>query len=161
MKLSLKHWGDIHSGEQYSLMVKTLILEPCGAGFKIWPSQLKWTRAVCLWASYFPHLWASQEELEVKNPPANAGDIRDMGSIPGSGRSPGGGHGDPLQYSRVENPMDRGAWWPTVHRVTQSRTRLNWLSSMHASSSVNGEMITSLGGLVSVYSERRWVKPSA
>ena len=50
----------------------------------------------------------------VKNLPAKAGDIRDMGSIPGSGRSPGGGHGNPLQYSCLENPMDRGAWWATV-----------------------------------------------
>ena len=53
--------------------------------------------------------------LVVKNLPANAGDIRDMGSIPGSGRSPGGGHGNPLQYFCLENPMDRGAWWVTVH----------------------------------------------
>ena len=50
-------------------------------------------------------------ELVVKNPPANAGDVRDAGSILGSGRSPGGGHGHPLQYSCLENPMDRGAWW--------------------------------------------------
>ena len=49
----------------------------------------------------------------VKNPPANAEDIRDEGSIPGLGRSPGGGHGNPLQYSCLENPMDRGAWGPT------------------------------------------------
>ena len=48
-------------------------------------------------------------------------DIRDAGSIPGSGRSPGGGHGNPLQYSCLENPMDRGAWWARVHRVTQSQ----------------------------------------
>ena len=48
--------------------------------------------------------------LAVKNPPANAGDIRDMGSVPGSGRSPRGGHGNPLHYSCLENPMDRGAW---------------------------------------------------
>ena len=52
----------------------------------------------------------------VKNLLANAGDIRDMGSIPGLGRSPGEGHGNPLQYSCLENPMDRGAWWITVHR---------------------------------------------
>ena len=58
----------------------------------------------------------------VKNPPANAGDIRDMGSTPRSGRSPGGGHSNPLQYSCLENPMDRGAWQATVHRVTQSWT---------------------------------------
>ena len=54
----------------------------------------------------------------VKNPPANAGDIRDMGSTPGSGRSPGGGNGNLVQYSCLENPMDRAAWYATVHRVT-------------------------------------------
>ena len=53
---------------------------------------------------------AYQLALVVKNPPANAGDIRDARSIPGSRRSPGGGHDKPLQYSRLENPMDRGAW---------------------------------------------------
>ena len=58
--------------------------------------------------------------LVVKNPPANAGDRGDVGSIPGSGRSPGGGHGNLLQYSCLENPMDRGAWWATVHRVAKS-----------------------------------------
>ena len=52
----------------------------------------------------------------VKKPPANAGDVRDMGSIPGSGRSPGKGNGNTLQYSCLENPMDRGAWQSTVHR---------------------------------------------
>ena len=51
----------------------------------------------------------------VKNLPANAGDVRDLGSISGLGRSPGGGHGNPLQYSCLENPIDRGAWWATVH----------------------------------------------
>ena len=56
----------------------------------------------------------------VKNPPANAGYVRETGSITGSGRSPGGGHGNPLQYSCQENPMDRGAWWATVDRVTKS-----------------------------------------
>ena len=58
----------------------------------------------------------------VKNLPANAGDIRDMGSIPESGRSPGKGHGNSLQYSCLENPMDRGAWRATVHRVAKSWT---------------------------------------
>ena len=58
----------------------------------------------------------------VKNLPANAGDIRDLGLIPGSGRSPGGGNGNPLQYSCLENPMDRGAWWATVHGVAESDT---------------------------------------
>ena len=59
-----------------------------------------------------------------KNPPANAGDIRDSDSVPGSKRSPGGGRGNPLQCSCLENPMDRGAWWATVHGVTKSQTRL-------------------------------------
>ena len=54
-------------------------------------------------------------KLVVKNLPANAGDTRDTGSIPGSGRCPGGRHGTPLQYSCLENPMDRGAWQATVH----------------------------------------------
>ena len=66
--------------------------------------------------------WASQVVLVVRNLPAKAGDIRDMGSIPGSGRSPGGGHGNPLQYSCLENPMDRGAWQATIHGVTESNT---------------------------------------
>ena len=57
-----------------------------------------------------------------KNPPANTGDARDAGSIPRSGRSPGGGHGNPLQYSCLENSMDRGAWQAIVHGVTKSRT---------------------------------------
>jgi len=58
----------------------------------------------------------------VKNPPANAEDRRDMSSVSGSGRSPGGGHGNPLQYSCLDNPTDRGAWQATVHRVTESDT---------------------------------------
>ena len=62
---------------------------------------------------------ASQVALVVKNPPANAGDIRDSGSIPGSGRFPGEGHDNPLQYSCLENPMDRGALWAMVHGVTK------------------------------------------
>ena len=64
----------------------------------------------------------SQVALVVKNPPANAGDIRDTDSIPGSGRSPGGGHSNPLQYSCLENPMDRRAWWATVRRVAELDT---------------------------------------
>ena len=62
--------------------------------------------------------------LVVKNSPANAEDIRDVGLILGWGRSPGGGNGNPLQYSCLQNPMDRGAWQATVHRVTKSQTQL-------------------------------------
>ena len=64
----------------------------------------------------------SQMALVVKNPPANAGDVRDVGLIPGLGRSPGGGHGNPLQYSSLDNPTGREAWWATVHRLTKSQT---------------------------------------
>ena len=64
----------------------------------------------------------------VKNLPADAGDIRDAGSVLGSGRSPGEGNGNPLQYSCLENPMDRRAWWATVCGVTESQTRLKRLS---------------------------------
>ena len=60
--------------------------------------------------------------LVTKNLPANAGVIRDSGLIPGLGRFPGGGHGNPLQYPCLENPMDRGAWQATVHEVTKSQT---------------------------------------
>ena len=65
---------------------------------------------------------ASQMALLVKNLPANAGDIRDAGLIPGSGRSRGGGHGNPLQYSWLGNPMDKGACWATVHSVAELNT---------------------------------------
>ena len=68
--------------------------------------------------------WASLEVLVVKNLPASAGDIRDAGSIPGSGRSPRGGHGNPLQSSCLQNHMDRGAWWDAVQGVAKSWTRL-------------------------------------
>ena len=67
--------------------------------------------------------------LVVKNLPSNAGDVRDLGLIPGSGKSPGEGHSNPLQYSCLENPMDRGAWRVMVHRVTKSRTRLKRVST--------------------------------
>ena len=58
----------------------------------------------------------------VNNSPANSGDVRDANLIPESGRSPGGGHGNPLQYSCLENPMDRGAWQAVVHGITESDT---------------------------------------
>ena len=83
----------------------------------------------------FVTLWLSRSDsrgftgaLVVKNQPADAGDTGDMGSIPGSGRSPGGGNGNPLQYSCLENLMDRGAWWTPVTEVTNSRTWLRMLA---------------------------------
>ena len=69
-------------------------------------------------------LGASWVVLVVKNISASVGDIRDSGSIPGLERSPGVGKGNPLQYSCLENPMDRGAWQATVHRITNSQTQL-------------------------------------
>ena len=74
---------------------------------------------------------ASQVALVVRNLLATAGDVRDVGSIPGSGRSPGGGHGHALQYSSLENLMDRGAWWATIHRVAKSRTHRRDLAHTH------------------------------
>ena len=62
---------------------------------------------------------ASQVALLVKNPPASIRDVRDMDSSPGLGRSPGRGHGNSLQYSCLENPIDQGAWWATLHGVTK------------------------------------------
>ena len=70
------------------------------------------------------HIGISQVALVVKKLPVNAGDVRDVGSISKVGRSLGGGHWKPLQYSCLENPMDRGAWLAMVHGVTESRTRL-------------------------------------
>ena len=67
----------------------------------------------------------------VKNLPANAGGTGDVGSIPGLRRSPGLGNGNPFKYSCLENPMDRGAWWATVHGVTKSQTRLNTYTHTH------------------------------
>ena len=93
---------------------------------------LDWqTMSVCTFVCVCTHTWASQMVLEVKNPPTNAGDIRHLGLIPGSGRSPGGGHGNLLQYSCLENPTNRGAWRATVHGVSKNQT---WLSTTHSTS---------------------------
>ena len=78
---------------------------------------------LCIYTSWY--MPASQVAPVVKNLPTNAEDVRDAGSVPGLGRSPGRGHGNPLQYSCLENSMDRGAWRSTVHGVTKSQTRLH------------------------------------
>ena len=100
----------------------------CPKPWTLW--RLRW------WLAFFSNKlfvnWASHVALVLKNLPANAGDVRDVGSISGFGRSSGGGHGDQPQYSCLENPMGRGAWWATVHGITKSQTRLKQLS-MHAS----------------------------
>ena len=82
-------------------------------GVSPWTSPRNWT-------SVYSFV-TSQVTLVVKNLPAYAGDVRDVGLIPGSGRSPGEGNGNPLQNSCLDTPMDRGAWWATVHGVAQSR----------------------------------------
>ena len=91
---------------------------------------LLWVSLPGLWFYLWGPQWTSQVVLVVKNLPASLGDTRDAGSIPGSGRSPGGGHGNPLQSSCLENPMDRGAWWATVRGVTKSRIRVKQLSEV-------------------------------
>ena len=78
-------------------------------------------------------IWVSQVAQWLKNLPANARDARDAGSIPGLERSPGVGNSNPLQYSCLENPRDRGAWWAAIYGVAQSQTRLKRLSSSSSS----------------------------
>ena len=99
----------------------------------------------------------------AKNLPANAGDIRDEGLIPGSRRSPGGGNSNPLQYSCLENPTDRGVWPAVVHRVTKSWTRLKQLSMMlDLLSSPRKRVISnSVIKLCSVDPEVPWSSPAA
>ena len=97
------------------------------------PGESHGQRATCPMVTRVGHHWVTNPPLTlyglpsggsvVKNPPAR------QETIPGLGRSPGGGHGNPLQYSCLENPMDRGAWWSTVHRVAKNWTWLKWLST--------------------------------
>ena len=83
----------------------------------------------------------------VKNLPASAGDLRDAGSVPGWGRSPGGGHGNPLQHSHLENSMNRGAWWATAHEVTKSQTRLSDFASLISCSLISSGVICVVPGI--------------
>ena len=93
------------------------------------PQSLGFSPAFLVSLSHFPLvspvLWGFPGGLVVKNLPANAGDERDLGSIPGLGRSPGGGNDNPLQYSCLENLIDRDAWRATVHGVAKSQTQLS------------------------------------
>ena len=101
----------------------------CASGLQEW--HCHWEEKPSLDAA-FEHGSTYHGCWVVKNLPANnAGDAGDLVSIPGSGRSPGGGNGNPFQYSCLENLMDRGAWWATVHGIAKSQTQLKWLS-MHA-----------------------------
>ena len=119
-------------GLSYECLQKSLSLP-----FLIWPAWISLDMDPVLMITFNINnllktlLGASQKALVVKNLPANAGDVRDVDSTPGLGRSPGGGHDNPLQYSCLENPMDRGAWRALVHRVAKSKTQLK-RPSMHA-----------------------------
>ena len=84
-----------------------------------------WVRKIPCRSKYKDVTWDFPGGAVVENPPTNAGDTRDVGSIPGSGKSPGGGCGSPRQYSCLGNPTDRGAWQATVHGVAKSQTRLS------------------------------------
>ena len=114
-----------HQNNGFVVLKSSLLKEFSG-------SPVVWTLHFYCKGHEFIFIWASQVALVVKkkknkktkNPPTNAGDIKDTGSIPGSGRTPGGGHGNPLQYACLENPMDRGARRNTVHRVAKSETQL-------------------------------------
>ena len=98
------------------------------SGDRVWaPKTHSWVQNSALILS----TWAPQVALVVKNLPANAGDIRDTGSVPGSGRSPGGGNDNLLQYFCLENPLDGGAWRVMVHKVTQSQIRLKRLNMFY------------------------------
>ena len=100
--------------------------------YPLWPCQLPFRKSFLKMFALYPfkpfylHMtWCFPGDSVVKNLLSNAGDLRDVCSIPGSGRSPGRENGNLLQYSCLENSMDRGAWWTTVHWVTKSGT---WLS---------------------------------
>ena len=113
--------------------VSKMLLGKAGGKLVIAPVRMKWLgqsrNAAQLWvclvegkASAVKNSSASQVALVLKNRHTNAGDIREAVPIPGSGRFPGGGPGNPLQYPCLENPMDRGTWWATFHKVTKSWT---------------------------------------
>ena len=92
----------------------------------------------------------------VNNPSASAGDIRYVGLIPGSGRSPGGGHGNPLQYFCLKNPMDRGNWQATIHGITKSWTRL----SLHTHTHPTQAVITEVAGICQASHSRGFLAPN-
>ena len=117
-----KRWPTPNQGERPGKDPSFTVLkrnEPCqhlNLRFLASRSVRKYISVVYTIHFYGALVWASQVVLVVKNKPANAGDTGDTSLVPGLGRSPGGGHGNPLQYSCLENPMDQEVWWATVHR---------------------------------------------
>ena len=109
----------------YNLCKMYVVNMPLGYFEIIWSCKQYWQQSLESGKG-----WASQVALVVKNPPASARDLRDPGLIPGLGRSPGGEHGNPLQYSCLENPTDRAGWRAAVHKVAKSRTQLSNLAHM-------------------------------
>ena len=112
-------------------LITNVLKQSWGKLFLRWLSCRNYTlRTLTSIVSFNPpysSLWASQTALVVKNSPANSGDVRDTGLIPGSGRSPGGGHSYPLSYSCLVNPMDRGPWRVSILGVAKS-----WLDTTEA-----------------------------
>ena len=108
-----------------------------------------------LWLFFTLQVRICQMALAVKNQPANGGRHKRHDSIPRSRRSPGGGHGNPLQYPCLENPMDRGAWRATVHGVTESQTRLSMHTSHHRNSNTGKFFMGTVGGYFSLTWGRR------
>ena len=108
------------------------LLGPFGLECTLFPTFPSWFPIYIIY-----HCWKYNTEVPTsgKEPACNAGDTRDEGSIPGSGSSPGGGHGNSLQYSCLQNPMDGAVWWSTVHGVAKSTTR----RSMHEQKLPQGE----------------------
>ena len=129
--LSGNHVFTVHIFKMSELKVREVINKAAS----LLASDVTWSTYSVL-CCLLPHLWASQVALVVKNPPASSGNTRDIGSVPQWGGSPRGGPGNPLQYFCLENPMDRGAWWATVHSVAKNWTRLKQLSTHACSSSV-------------------------
>ena len=120
------------------------------------PSWTDWNRIIMWWCRM--SRGPTKVVLVVKNPPANAGDTRNTGSIPGSGRSPGEGNGNPLQYSCLENSMDRGAKWATVHWVARVRHDLanTWyINYTYASSKKTSWKFSQIKLRFSLVSERQ------
>ena len=136
------YWNSYHQISKSDVYVwkekSTLTIETCWRIFNYFTAWFLWQfnfseLFICIFLNssppftchYLPYPWTPSWASRA----ANAGDIRDVRLIPRSRRSSGGGHGNPLQYSWLENPMDRGGWCTTVHGLTKSQTRLKWLNT--------------------------------